>query len=81
MADKMISVKVTAGAKSCSFEEISPDYYKVRINAVREKGKANKALIYFLSQKLKISKNRITIISGLKIPLKRIKITDFEKKN
>ncbi len=50
-------------------------YFKIRINAPAEDGKANKALINFLSRQLKLAKSAISISSGEKSRRKVIKIT------
>ncbi|MFS8111948.1 DUF167 domain-containing protein [Rhizobium jaguaris] len=39
-------------------------YLKVRVSAVPEKGKANKALIVLLAKKLGIAKSAVGLISG-----------------
>ncbi|AYG60829.1 DUF167 domain-containing protein [Rhizobium jaguaris] len=39
-------------------------YLKVRVSAVPEKGKANKALIVLLAKKLGIAKSAVSLISG-----------------
>lgn len=47
---------------------------KIKIKAVPEKGKANAALIKFLSKETGISKSDITILNGHTSALKLIKI-------
>lgn len=47
---------------------------KIKLRAVPEKGKANQALIEFLSDVLKISKSQISILSGSSSQLKLLKI-------
>jgi uncharacterized protein (TIGR00251 family) len=47
---------------------------KIRIRAVPEKGKANAELIKFLSQKLNVSKDSISILSGKSDQLKLVKV-------
>lgn len=61
-------------AKNEVVEIMDDDTIKVRIKAVPEKGKANKALIDFIAQTLAIDKNNISIISGKTDQLKLIKI-------
>lgn len=48
---------------------------KIRIKAVPEKGKANEELIRFLSKRLDIPKQNISIISGKTEQLKLVKIS------
>ena len=64
-----LSVRLTpnAGRDGVEGVETGADgeaYLKVRVTAVPEKGKANKALIGLLSKLLKISKSSFEIISG-----------------
>lgn len=47
---------------------------KVKLRAVPEKGKANKALIEFLSDSLNVSKSQISILSGASSQIKLLKI-------
>lgn len=47
---------------------------KIALTKPREKGKANKELIQFLSKELSISRDQITIASGLTSPLKVVSI-------
>jgi uncharacterized protein (TIGR00251 family) len=48
---------------------------KVKVSAAPEKGKANQCLIKFLSERLGVKKNAISIISGLRNPVKHVKVT------
>jgi uncharacterized protein len=52
------------------------DILKIRINAVPEKGKANKELIKFISKKYNIEKSKINIISGMTSRIKIIEVPD-----
>ena len=47
-------------------------YLKISVNAVPEKGKANKELIKFLAQKLQVAASLIEIVSGTTEHLKKI---------
>lgn len=51
---------------------VAGGYLKIAIKAPPEKGKANEELIKFLSQKLKIPRGEISIVSGLKSRRKEI---------
>ncbi|WP_295153911.1 DUF167 domain-containing protein [uncultured Brachyspira sp.] len=74
-----IEVKVTAGAKSNSFK-LENGAYSIRIMAKAIDGKANKAIIDFLSDELDIKKRDIEILKGEKSSKKLISInTDNEK--
>ena len=48
------------------------DYLKISVVSVPEKGKANKALIEFLAQKLGVAKSLMTIVSGQTDRFKKI---------
>ncbi len=55
-------------------DENGEETIKIRIKAVPEKGKANKELIKFLSEELKLPKTAICIIGGKSDRIKLIKI-------
>lgn len=48
----------------------------VRIHAPAQDGKANKALIEFLSETFDVPKSNIEIVSGVTSSIKRIRIAD-----
>jgi len=70
-----ISVKVLPNAGKNQVVENNNGVWRIKINAQPEKGKANKALIEFLSKTLKIKKNQLEIISGETSHNKIIEIT------
>jgi uncharacterized protein (TIGR00251 family) len=51
------------------------DMLKIKVSAVPEKGKANQCLIKFLSERLGVKKNAVSIISGTTSPIKHMMIT------
>lgn len=61
-------------AKNEVVEIMDDETIKIRIKAPPEKGKANKELIRFLSQKLNMPTDQISIISGKTEALKLIKL-------
>ncbi len=69
---------IPKSAKNCVTEILDDKEngktYKIKIAAPAEKGKANTALIKFLSKELNISTERISIISGKTEHLKLVKI-------
>jgi len=77
-----IRVKVTPNSTKTELYDISQENiderdvttYKIRLNALPEKGRANQELISFLTKHLSLPKNTITIISGKTDRLKLIKI-------
>lgn len=73
----LIRVKLTPNAGMCAVRGVwlgegDEAYLKISVNAVPEKGKANKELIKFLSKALKIAAGRIEIISGATDHLKKL---------
>lgn len=69
----MSLIKVTVKPKSQKTEvlEQGEDFYKIAIKAPPDKGKANKELVKFLH---KITKKRVTIVSGLKSKEKMVRL-------
>ncbi len=53
---------------------VEGDALKIKINAPPLKGKANKALVDFLSRKLGVKNRQVEIISGHTTKLKKIKV-------
>ncbi len=70
----IIEIKVfpSSGKQKWALEESG--LIKCYIKSQPEKGKANKEVIEFLSESLKIPKYLITLVSGLTTPRKKIKI-------
>ena len=64
MSEKIIKVKVSAGAKTEKVEEIGPDMFKVRVSAPPEKGKANNRVAELLAEHFKISKTNVILMNG-----------------
>ncbi len=50
--------------------------WKVKVAAVPEKGKANRALCDFIAAKLGVAKTRVRIVAGETSQLKRIRVDD-----
>lgn len=73
--DNILRVKIIAGAQETKFQEILPDgAIKIRVKAVREKWKANKCLLDFLKESLRLKKDNICILSWDTSQYKKIKI-------
>ena len=66
-------IKVSANASSDSIEFLD-DTIKVKVKARAIEGKANKAIIDYLSKLLKIAKSKVKIVSGEKSSIKTILI-------
>ena len=66
-------IKVVANSK-INLIDFCDEYIKVKIMARAVEGKANKAIIDFLSDELKIAKSKISIVNGEKSSIKTILI-------
>jgi len=73
-------VKVQPGAAKNEIVGVQGDALKVKINAPPVKGKANRALIDFLAEKLGIKKSEIEILSGHISKVKKIKLAGEAEK-
>ncbi|MDA3802934.1 MAG: DUF167 domain-containing protein [Patescibacteria group bacterium] len=68
-------IKAFPGSKEESVKEGKQRMLSVRVNASPEDGKANKEIIKLLAKTLNLRKYQVSIISGLKSKIKKIKIT------
>lgn len=75
----LINVKVQPGSSKNAIAGVWLESLKIKINAPPEAGKANKALVKFLSQYLEIPTRNITILKGQTIPHKTISIVNLSK--
>lgn len=66
-------IKVVANSKNNSVEFLE-DFIKVKIKQRAVEGKANKAIIEYLSVILKVAKSKVSIASGEKSSIKTIKV-------
>lgn len=71
---RRIELKVITKAKKNQIEKLSEDSYKIKVTALPEKGRANKAIIELLSKEFGIRKGDIRIVSGLTSNRKIIEI-------
>jgi uncharacterized protein len=70
-----IRVKVIPKSPKTELAGYLPDgTWKIKVAAVPEKGKANRALVEFLAEYLGVAKSRIHIMSGETSQLKRIRV-------
>jgi len=67
-------VRVQPGASKNEIVGVQEDTLKIRINAPAVKGKANRALIDFLAEKLGVKKSEVEIMSGRTSKIKKIKV-------
>lgn len=66
-------IKVIANSKM-NLIDFDYDFIKIKIQARAIEGKANKAIIEFLSDELKIPKSKIKILNGEKSSIKTIQV-------
>lgn len=66
-------IKVVANSK-INLIDFTDEYIKVKIMARAVEGKANKAIVEFLSDILCVSKSKITIVNGEKSSIKTIQV-------
>ncbi len=72
-----IRLKVIPKSSKTELAGYLPDgTWKIKVAAAPEKGKANRALVEFLAERLKMPKSRIHITSGETSQLKRIHVED-----
>ncbi len=70
-----LKIKVIANAKFNTLEEYMEGVLKLRINKPAVEGKANKAIIEYLSSQFEVPKSNITILKGEKNSLKDLLIS------
>jgi uncharacterized protein (TIGR00251 family) len=70
----LFNVKVVPRSSKTQVAGIYNGMIKIRLSAVPEKGKANEALIDFLSDKLNVPKAYVTITSGLTAKVKQVSV-------
>ncbi len=75
-----VRLRVMAKAKKERIE-LSEDFLKVWVCEVREKGKANKAVIKLLAKKLSLPKSAISIIAGHTCQTKILRIKGINSEN
>jgi len=70
----IFKIKVQPGAAKNEIVGVQGDVLRIKINAPPVKGKANRALIDFLAEKLGVKKSEIEILSGHTSKIKKIKV-------
>ena len=75
-------VKITANAGHTGIIGVTSIYntpvFKMQVNAVRERGKANQAIVTYLSELFSVPKSCILIDSGETQPFKKIVILNMD---
>lgn len=70
----ILKIKVLPGSKRNEISGFWQDMLKIKVTAQPEDGKANRACINLISDKLNIPKNKISLIKGHKSREKQINI-------
>ena len=78
-----LSLKISANAPKNSIKppSLTDERLQVKICAVREKGKANEALVAYLSSIFKIPQKQIAVLRGLTSPQKVVALYGLSEKN
>lgn len=74
MAEKIYKVKIIPNSKINKIIEQTETFLKLKLTAPAKEGKANRALLDFLSEYFKMPKSQIQIIQGEKSREKKIKL-------
>ena len=74
MNQLLITVYLQPGSKKTEVSGMHDGHIKIKVNSPPVDGKANEALILFLSEFLDIQKFKIKIVSGEKSRIKKISI-------
>ena len=70
----ILKIKVVPNSKKNLIEKYTDEIVKIKINKPAVDGKANKAIIDYLSEILGVQKNNIIIVRGEKSSLKDLRI-------
>ncbi|HVZ11369.1 MAG TPA: DUF167 domain-containing protein [Candidatus Paceibacterota bacterium] len=73
---KIVTVKVSAGARTEAVKEIAPLTLRIRVQAPPEKGKANDRVAQLIADYYHISISRIFLVSGATSREKRFLIEE-----
>ena len=78
MTSRHITIIVQPGAKTSQLTSTAEGGIKIRLQAPAQDGKANRALIAFLSRQLGLKKQEIRIVQGQKSRLKVLALPDTD---
>ena len=78
-SDLQLKIYLQPGAKKSEIVGKHGDSIKIKVQSPPIDGKANEALINFLSEKLSISKSSISITAGLKSRFKTVCIKNYDE--
>jgi hypothetical protein len=79
----LITIEVTAGAKTSSFPAGYNEWRKAigcRVTAPAVDGKANRAVITLIAQRCGVPAARVTLQSGASSSLKRVRVAGLDRK-
>jgi hypothetical protein len=62
MSEKIIKIRVSAGAKTEKVEKTGLDTFKIRVSSPPEKGKANERVSELLAEYFKIPKSKVFLV-------------------
>lgn len=68
------TAKIVPGSSRTTVAGLLDEAVKIRVAAAPEKGKANQCLVAFLAKRLGVKRNRVSIVSGQRHPVKQIRI-------
>lgn len=72
--DLLLSLHIQPRAKACAFVGMHDERFKIRLDVPPVDGKANEALIRWLSPLFGVPKSNIELLSGQSSPKKTVKI-------
>ena len=70
-----LAIKVVAGASRSEIADWSAGRLRIRVSAVAERGKANKALIGLLADRLGLPRSALRVVAGKTSARKTLEIT------
>ena len=77
----ILRLKIKPRSRKTRLERLADGSLCLKIRAVPQKGQANKEIIAFMSEMLKIPKQAITIRSGLTSPLKILSFSGLSEED
>jgi len=73
----LLTVQVRAGARRRAIERMEDGRWKIFVTEAPEKGKANAAVIALLSQRLRLAKSCVQLISGRTTSRKQLLVKEM----
>ena len=69
-----VDLKVVPGASRTEWVGLHGDRYRLRVAAPPEGGKANKAIVAYVAQRLGVTRRDISVVRGTSSPLKTLEV-------